>query len=135
MTRVIVTGCRNWNCFDLAMKSLKRMKARYGSDLVIVHGAASGVDATFGEACAIAGVTCEEHPADWNGKGRAAGPLRNSEMVARGAEFCLAVHRNLAGSKGTGDCVRKCLAAGIPVYLIDREDGEPVRYLGRVSGS
>jgi hypothetical protein len=46
-------------------------------------------------------------------------------MVDLGARFALAVHRDLATSKGTGDCVRRCLAARIPVWLIDSEDCKP----------
>ncbi len=118
MTRVLVTGCRDWFCHDIADLCVERMKAKY-ADLVIVHGAAKGVDRSFENACYNHRVATEPHPADWDRHGKAAGPKRNDEMVALGAAFCLAVHRDLAGSKGTRDCVMKCLAAGIPVYLID----------------
>ena len=45
-----------------------------------------------------------------------AGPIRNAEMVALGAEMCLAFHRAIAASRGTKDCARRALAAGIPTY-------------------
>jgi hypothetical protein len=48
-------------------------------------------------------------------------------MVAKGAGLCIAVHRFLMNSKGTKDCVLQAIAAGIPTWLIDSEDGEPVR--------
>jgi ABC-type sugar transport system substrate-binding protein len=48
-------------------------------------------------------------------------------MVAAGATLAIAVHRDLAGSRGTKDCVRRAIAAGIPVYLIDSEDVRPRR--------
>ena len=35
--------------------------------------------------------------------------------------------RSLATSKGTKDCVRQALAAGIPVYLIEDERAVPRR--------
>lgn len=126
-TRIIITGDRHWGCFALAEAIIHRLAERYGwDDLVIVHGAATGVDASFGEACSLHDVTQESHPADWS-KGKAAGPIRNQEMVDAGADFAIAVHRNLAGSRGTRDCVRRCLSAGIPVWLIDSDEIHPRR--------
>jgi hypothetical protein len=127
-TRVLVTGCRSWNCPRLALACVGRMQARYGRGLVVVHGACpAGVDAAFSAACRELEADEEPHPADWGRYGKGAGPLRNGAMVAAGAAFCLAVHRSLAGSLGTQDCVRKALAAAIPVYLIDRVAAEPRR--------
>ena len=37
------------------------------------------------------------------------------------AGLCIAVPRFLPGSKGTKDCARRAIAAGIPTYLIDSE--------------
>jgi hypothetical protein len=45
-------------------------------------------------------------------------------MVAAGAQMCIAFHRRLAYSRGTKDCVRRALEAGIPAYLIDSEATE-----------
>ncbi len=66
------------------------------------------------------------YPANWD-LGKAAGPIRNAEMVAAGADMVIAVHRFLPNSKGTKNCVSLALKAGIPVYLIDSEDGEPTK--------
>jgi hypothetical protein len=40
-------------------------------------------------------------------------------MIRAGADLCLALRRSLSASRGTKDCVRKAVAAGIPVYLIE----------------
>jgi len=40
--RVIVTGDRDWYAPDLAAEVVKRLLVRYGPDLVIVHGGATG---------------------------------------------------------------------------------------------
>jgi hypothetical protein len=53
--------------------------------------------------------------------------MRNKEMVGAGADLCIALHRSLATSKRTKDCVRQALAAGIPVYLIEDERAIPKR--------
>ena len=42
-----ITGDRIWGCPDLAERVLNRLLARYGPDLVIVHGGATGVDQAF----------------------------------------------------------------------------------------
>jgi hypothetical protein len=55
--------------------------------------------------------------------------LRNGhlEMVQAGADLCIALHRSIETSKGTRDCVRQALAAGIPVWLIESEEAIPKR--------
>jgi hypothetical protein len=125
--RVLISGDRNWRCGALARRIVARLVDRIGADLVVVHGGASGVDGAFAEACDLRDATHEPHVADWQKHGKKAGPLRNQEMIDAGADFVIAVHRSLAWSRGTKDLVTRALAAGIPVYLIDREDAEPRR--------
>jgi hypothetical protein len=48
-------------------------------------------------------------------------------MVSKGADLCIAVYRFLMNSKGTKNCCLQAIAAGIPTWLIDSDDGEPVR--------
>jgi hypothetical protein len=67
------------------------------------------------------------HGHDWKGLGNVAGPARNREMVQAGADLCIALHRSIETSKGTRDCVRQALAAGIPVWLIESEEAIPKR--------
>jgi hypothetical protein len=50
-------------------------------------------------------------------------------MVAAGAEMCIAFHRAISASKGTKDCARQAIEAGIPTYLIDSEAAVPKRLL------
>jgi YspA, cpYpsA-related SLOG family len=105
--RILVTGDRHWRCDDLAEQVLNRLLARYGPDLVVVHGGAPGVDQAFNVAARELGITVEPHVADWKGLGNIAGPARNQEMVESGADLSIALHRTLATSKGTRDCVRR----------------------------
>jgi hypothetical protein len=108
-----------------------------------MHGRAPGIDASFADACDDLSVQHEPHPARWKDLEAVgavvkydrrrhpynanAGPERNAEMVAAGAEMCVALHRFLASSKGTKDCVRRAIEAGIPTYLIDSEAPVPRR--------
>ena len=60
------------------------------------------------------GWTIESVPADWSSYGKAAGGIRNQQMVNRGADRLVAAP--VPGrSKGTYDCMRRAQAAGIPV--------------------
>jgi YspA, cpYpsA-related SLOG family len=125
--RILVSGDRHWRCDELAKQVLNRLLARYGLDLIIVHGDAPGVDQSVAVACRELDVVAEAHVADWYRLGNIAGPNRNREMVEAGADLCIAHHRSIETSKGTKDCVRQALAAGIPVYLIDDDDAIPKR--------
>ena len=128
--RVIVIGDRAWDCRELAAEVVRRLVAKYGQGLVIVHGAAGGVDAAFATAAEAQGVAVEPHRAEWVRLGKRAGPSRNQRMVDAGADFCLAFHRFIANSEGTRDCARRAIAAGIPTYLVDGDEGRPTRLLG-----
>ena len=104
--RIIVTGDRNWNALELAEEVLNRLLARYGPNLVIVHGAATGIDRSFAIICGEMEIEQEPHPARWDELDHPeavirydkrnrpynanAGPIRNAEMVPTGAEspFC-----------------------------------------------
>jgi hypothetical protein len=140
--RVIVTGNRQWYAPDLAEKLVNRLLRKYGPGLVIVHGAATGIDQSFAEACTNLGVEQEAHPARWddldlpgavlrhkNGRPYNArtAAVRNAAMVAAGAGMCVAFHRFLRQSRGTKDCVRRAIEAGIPTYLIDSKAARPRR--------
>lgn len=125
--RIIVTGDRFWACNQLAAGIIRRLVGRYGPDVVIVHGGATGVDESFATAAKGQGVAVEAHPADWDRLGKRAGPLRNRAMIEAGAGLCLAVHRFLMNSKGTKNCARQAIEAGIPTYLIDSDKAVPKR--------
>jgi hypothetical protein len=64
----------------------------------------------------------EPHWADWAVKHRAAGPIRNQEMVDSGADECLAFIG--VGSTGARDCARRAEAAGIRTRRFDHEGRE-----------
>ena len=64
--RIIVTGDRAWHAPELAESVLNRLVGRYGPSIVIVHGAATGIDRSFAEACGEIGIEQEAHEAHWN---------------------------------------------------------------------
>ena len=54
--RIVVTGDKDWSCPDLAARILRRLVARYGRDIVIIHGNEPGVDASFAAAAKEMGI-------------------------------------------------------------------------------
>lgn len=85
--------------------------------MMVVHGACpqGGVDLVAEEwALETERADHEPHPAD-RVAGTFLGPQRNSYMVNLGAQLCLAFPTR--GSRGTWDCLRKAVDAGIPSRL------------------
>lgn len=118
--KVLVTGDRNWNNWASVWRSLRGL----GPLTEIVHGGARGADSMCAYVANKLGYTVHEHKAKWDLYGKAAGPLRNQEMLDKHPNIglCLAFHDDLAHSKGTADMVRRARAKGIPVNVIQTED-------------
>lgn len=112
--RVIVTGSRHWNCRAEVDRALAWAWIKYDAELVVVHGCAPGVDSMARDWAQQHGVIDEPHPAAWDRHGKAAGVIRNQEMIDAGAELVIAFP--LAGGRGTQDCMRRAEKAGIPVW-------------------
>ena len=113
--RVLCCGDRNWNDADKIRERLRRLPA----ETVIVHGGANGADLLAGDIALSLGFTVEGHPAEWSRYHRAAGPIRNQEMLDSGVSLVLAFHADLKKSRGTADMVRRAKKAGIVVEVIE----------------
>lgn len=122
-TRIIVTGSR-----DLGPESAELIKTTLetklaGTDpatITIVHGAARGADQLAVQAARELGMSVEPHRADWNLHGKAAGPIRNQQMINAGADHVIAFfNKPLAESKGTSDMVGRARHKGIPIDVIN----------------
>ena len=115
--RVLVTGSTKWTDRTTIRHALFKAwrEVGYPEDMVLVHGAAKGADTLAAQLADRLGWVVEPYPADWENKHKAAGPIRNAEMVKLGADVCLAFP--LPGGKGTQDCMKKAAKAGIPVVV------------------
>jgi hypothetical protein len=124
--RVLVTGSRNWVDRDAIYSMMIAQWDKAGrGPMTLVTGAQRSYDPTlkvFYGADYLAesvahelGWEVEQYPADWDTYGRAAGPIRNAQMVEKGADVCLAFP--MTGSRGTIDCMRRAKIARIPVIV------------------
>lgn len=120
--RILVTGSREWSNAEVMKPQLQYLyygALRDGRRPVLVHGAARGADSMANMLWfAGTGLLPEAHPADWDTHGKAAGFIRNQEMVDRGADVCLAFLVRAAANRGTRDCMGRAGRAGIPVMEV-----------------
>ncbi len=118
---VLVTGGRDFSdrkrVFDKlnAIHHAKKNGRRTQRIVLIVHGGARGADAIAGLWAAKAGVICKVYPADWGKWDRAAGPIRNEQML-REEDVNLVVA--FPGNNGTAHMVNIALAAGIEIHKV-----------------
>lgn len=121
--RVLVTGSRDWADeapILHAMTEARISAVKDPQEMVLVSGACpTGADRIAEELAAALGWAIERHPADWNQFGKAAGPIRNNEMVKAGADICLAFMN--PGSRGTLHCSQVAIRAGIPTEIVHGE--------------
>ena len=116
--RIIVTGCRDWTDRESILAATVFEALGNWSSVTVVVGDAAGADSIAADVAKERGWRVERHYADWGNYGKAAGPKRNAAMVASGAGLCLAFWDG--ESRGTLDCIKQCVAAGIPVRITPR---------------
>jgi hypothetical protein len=112
--RVLVCGGRDYRDRDALFLTMDAVVMRLCVDGLpdLCHGGADGADRLAGEWAKSRGVRCTVFPADWKTYGRAAGPIRNAEMLAT---FKPDLAVAFPGGTGTADMVRKANRAGVRV--------------------
>ena len=88
-------------------------------DLVIISGAAKGVDTIAIDWAVVNFTQCEEYPADWDKYGKAAGIIRNKQMLEKGKPDLVIA---FPGGKGTHNMVELAKKEGIPVKEFEYVD-------------
>lgn len=117
--RVLITGDRNWEDADTIVRRLRELRDEHGLDLLVIHGGATGADITAGMACDAMGVDQVCIPANWRGRGKAAGPFRNVFMFKlTKPDLVVAFHDNIHFSKGTKHMVEYAESKGCPVEIV-----------------
>lgn len=77
----------------------------------LIHGAASGADTLAGEWAKHNSIKVTAVPADWKGKGKSAGYVRNRQMLGLNPDMVVA----FPGGRGTEQMVRLANEAKVPV--------------------
>lgn len=131
--RILVCGDRNWDDKEIIWDFLDGLTGAgwclKPPPSTIIQGGAKGADEyarTYREQRAVACnpdylPTVETFYPLWAEFGKAAGPMRNQDMLEKGKpDVVLAFHDNIHQSKGTKDMVDRAVAAGVPTYIISR---------------
>ena len=123
---VLICGDRHWKDEETIFLYVGTLP----SDTRVISGGAPGADTMAENTRQWHGLDGKVYDAKWDRYGRAAGPIRNQEMIDKNPDLVVAFHDNISKSKGTIDTLRKARRRGIP-YQIRKSDGS-VEYEPRV---
>lgn len=117
--KILVTGDREWSDIPRVIEAL----SPYAPGTVLVHGTCRGADNVCAAVAESMGFVVRAYPADWARYPRAAGPIRNQQMLDMEhwrdgpIDVCHAFHNHIEDSRGTADMVHRAGKAHIPVVL------------------
>lgn len=114
--RILITGDRHWNDEQLIRNWLSACSQF--TSVTIVHGGARGADTIADKVAKELGYATACYPADWARYGRAAGPIRNAQMLDSHPDLVLAFHPDLSRSRGTKNCVEEARRRGIVTIVV-----------------
>jgi len=118
MNRLLICGDRHWSNGDFILKELTRLHQLTPIE-VVIEGEAKGADTLARLAAESLQIPVLRFPARWSEYGRAAGPIRNRQMLEDGKPTCVvAFHNNLHLSRGTANMVRLAQTKRIPVIVM-----------------
>jgi hypothetical protein len=110
--RVLITGSRHWSNAEAVEKVVSALPT--GS--VVIHGGARGADSLADHAARCRGLEVISEAANWSKYGRAAGPIRNKNLLMYGPDCVVAF---LApNSRGTANMIAQAQKAGLPVHIV-----------------
>lgn len=110
----LICGSRTWTDRHAIWREL----AVLPPDTTIIHGGAHGADRIAGQEARRLGLVVIEYPADWGQHGRAAGVIRNKQMLVHGKPDRVIAFSQIPVTKGTADMVDRARKAGIPTTVL-----------------
>lgn len=111
--KVVFTGDRNWQDVDAVRSIFEQFYIT-----TIIEGEARGLDTIVRNIGIQLNINVIKFPADWIKYKKAAGPIRNRDMLAQKPDAVIAFHDDIKNSKGTKDCVSAALKLKYKVYLV-----------------
>ena len=112
--KLLVCGGRNFTDRDAVFKALDRVRDRGMLLTAVITGGAPGADTLAARWALSRFIPHICFRARWSDLGRAAGPIRNAQMLAEGRPDIAVA---FPGGPGTMDMVRRLQQAGIKVWL------------------
>jgi predicted Rossmann-fold nucleotide-binding protein len=112
--RVVVCGGRGASNEAAVFAALDVLHAELGFSGVI-EGASPGIDEFAGRWAQARGLEHLQFPADWQGLGKRAGPVRNQQMLDLGRPTMVIA---FPGGPGTADMAQRARRAGLAVRRV-----------------
>lgn len=113
--RVLVCGSRHFNNYELLESVLSEIPIE-----LLIEGEARGADKLGRQYAERREIPFIPFPAKWTEFGKAAGPIRNREMLESGRPD-LVVAFLAPDSRGTANMISQAEKAGVPVKVIHVE--------------
>jgi hypothetical protein len=112
--RIAVTGGRDYAQVMTVFETLDILHREY-PDFTLVVGDAKGADAHARTWATKKNVRHEVYYADWKAYPKAAGPIRNKQMLDSGVDILVA----FPGGNGTANMTGLCKKAGVQILVIE----------------
>lgn len=113
MRRILVCGGRDFTNRDFVFSTLDAFRLVYPTISIVIEGGARGADALAKEWAIHRGLSLTTYKADWGQHGKAAGHIRNKQMLVEGKPDCVVA---FPGGAGTRNMIGQARAAGIPAF-------------------
>jgi len=117
-----ISGSKNFEDYQKFCSIMESFINSYGPIKKIVSGGAKGVDSLARKFCKERGIPLKEFLPRWKKYGKAAGPIRNSQIISEADAF-LAIWNGT--STGTLDAILKAHQKKLPIrviYLVENEN-------------
>ena len=125
--KILVCGGRHFNNYSVLELIINNVLAHdYVSNIEIVSGGCAGADKLGEKYAELNDIPVKVFPANWTKYGRAAGPIRNREMIDYIKQYTgsLVIAFLSKDTKGTQNTVALAKKAGIPVIEIPYDVNE-----------
>jgi len=108
--RILICGDRNYQDWIKVQEYLDTISRT----TIIIHGGARGADSLAGNLATSLKMKVIKFPANWDKYGKAAGVLRNQQMLDEGhPDLVVYFHKDIENSKGTRDMLKRATDSGI----------------------
>lgn len=122
LVKVLVCGSRYFENYELLKKELLKLHDTTGTSGkhkidCIISGHAKGADSLGERFAEEYNIPTKVYPADWDKYGKAAGPIRNKQMLEEGKPG-LVIAFLAPGSRGTQNMIDQSIKAGKPTQVV-----------------
>lgn len=121
--RALICGGRDYDDDRWMGAQLLRIADEVGEFTLVIHGGARGADLMADSWAKFVNVPTMRFDANWDGDGRAAGPIRNKLMLTEGKPDLVVA---FPGGRGTANMISQARRAGVRVIEVPARPSKAV---------